>query len=265
VKTELYTPSSIGEAQEIIERLLRRNCVIIIAGNMKAEYEGRGASRLTPGDRILIIKQDRAVLLHRPEGYSPINWQPDTSAISVKTTSEGLKMIMIRKTPREILRVVFLEPPSITVYHDMVDQGSFIEYLDEHEIRDILFEHPELLGEGIKPVEKEKPLGDAGYADIYAVNKNNEPIIIEIKRVNADHNAVLQLYRYLVEYKKLTGITAKGVLVAPGFTKQAVREAIRLGITLKQISIRSLYEQYYKKKTKDKELHSLLDYLGVKT
>ncbi|ACL10433.1 indolepyruvate ferredoxin oxidoreductase, alpha subunit [Desulfurococcus amylolyticus 1221n] len=75
----------------VIKKAIVEGRVVIIIGECSIEYEGRSASRLGNGERILIIKQDGSVLVHRPQGYSPVNWQPETSVIEVWTDDEVIE------------------------------------------------------------------------------------------------------------------------------------------------------------------------------
>jgi RecB family endonuclease NucS len=50
--------------------------MVTVFGRCTVEYEGRAASTLGPGDRLVVLKPDGTVLVHTDEGQKPVNWQP---------------------------------------------------------------------------------------------------------------------------------------------------------------------------------------------
>ena len=76
----------ISEAAEILERAFRARSFVLVIGNCRVDYEGRASSTLEWGERITIVKQDGSVLVHRPTGYEPVNWQPPKCVVNVKLT-----------------------------------------------------------------------------------------------------------------------------------------------------------------------------------
>ena len=58
---------------------LKRNEMIVLACYCTVRYSGRAESFLEYGDRMIMIKADRALLVHQPQGNAPINYmKPDT-------------------------------------------------------------------------------------------------------------------------------------------------------------------------------------------
>ena len=248
------------EAASLIKKGVASKATVIVLGKCSVDYIGRSESRLTEGERIIIIKEDGAFLVHRPQGHSPVNWQPETSAIEVRETDLGLEITAVRRSPREIVSV-FLPSIYFVMAVKLKDKGEFIMYLDEHEIRDLLFEKPELLEEGLTIVEKEKRI-QSNLIDLFGYDKQGRPVIIEIKRVTASKDAVLQLYRYVGLYHKYYGVKPRGILVAPQITQAAIESIEKLGLEYKAINIQKLWN--LKKnlmKKRSIEGRSLLDYL----
>ncbi len=258
---EIHVNPKIREAEGILKKALARKEVIVIVGSLSIDYVGRSRSRLTHGERIVLIKPDGSILVHRPTGYKPVNWQPDSKIIEVFThDSEVLVIRSIRGKPREILTMYFDNVKMI--YTDkLVDHGEFAMYIDEHEIRDLLYEHPEIIEDGLRIIEKEKPLRN-GYIDLFGVDSRGKPVIIELKRVTATREAVLQLYNYVVEYEKTTGVKPRGILVAPSFSAKAVESLSKLGLERREISLQKLWREYLKPSQTPSKTHSLMDYLG---
>ncbi|MEM0377832.1 MAG: endonuclease NucS [Thermosphaera sp.] len=232
-----------------IRDALQRNRLILIFGECIIDYEGRSASKLGLGERLVVIKQDGAVLVHRPEGYSPVNWQPSTTTIDVWIRpNEGLSILAIRSRPRETLRILFTRIHLI-IEALLQDEAEFIMYLDEGEIRDILFEKPELLEPGLRILEKEKRIG-TGAVDLFGVDSKNNHVLIEIKRVMGDRDAVLQLYNYVVNYSKNSRNPVRGILIAPAFTPGALELLAKLELEYVEIDLKKMRQLIEGKKKK---------------
>ncbi|MET1159943.1 MAG: endonuclease NucS [Thermoprotei archaeon] len=256
---EVLRNASLDEYAEFIRKGVMNKQLLVIIGKCSVDYTGRGGSRLTEGERLVIIKQDGALLVHRPTGYKPVNWQPSTSIIEVKNTGDSLVITAIRDKPREIVNIRFTNI-DLVVRTKLVDTGEFVMYLDELEVRDILFEHPELIEEGLRFTEKEKSIG-SGSADLFGYDKNGRPVIVEIKRVTAGREAVHQLYTYVKTYEEITGIKPRGILVAPSLASSAIEALNKLRLEWKEIDLKKLWKL---KREKSFEQESILKYLRDK-
>jgi len=254
---EIIRRDNVTEYVEPLKKSIQRKELVIIIGECSVDYTGRSESKLTSGERIVIIKQDGALLIHRPTGYSPVNWQPSTTIIEVREHDNKLVLTAIRDKPREIVNIYFTRIEAI-IHGKLVDHGEFVMYMDELDMRDILFEHPELIEEGLRIKEKEKQV-NGGSIDLFGYDKNNKPVIIELKRVTAGREAVLQLYNYVKTYTEKTGIRPRGILVAPSFTSSAIEALNRLKLEWKEIDLRRLWSL---KKEKEVKHTSLLKYLS---
>ena len=235
MQVEQYKPWSFEEAADVINKGIARRCLVIIAGSMIIEYEGRGSTKLTEGERIVLIKRDGSIIVHRPEGYSPSNWQPETSTITTTPLEDCLRLEAIRRSPREVLRIVFTKPPVITLYCNVVDKGEFIEYLDETSLKELIIMRPDLLEKGLRIIEKEKPVKE-GFIDLYGVDAKGRLVVID---------AVLQLKRYVDSIRETTGRNdIRGILVAPNLTKQASTLIRALKLEWKMLNLKHAYKLY---------------------
>lgn len=252
-----YNPSSLEEAVKIIRDALTSKKLMVIYGCCTIIYEGRGASRLTQGDRLVIVKRDGSVLVHRPFGYSPVNWQPETTDISLSVENGELVMKALRLTPREILEIRFTKIYTIT-HAILDDRGEFIEYLSEEEIRDYLSKNPSTIEEGLITIDVEKHV-EPGFIDLYCRDRNGNVVIIEIKRTTASKDAVLQLKRYIDAVKKyMPRERIRGIIVAPSISKSALELTEKLKLEYKRIDI----SQIYKVLRSRQRGKSLLHYIG---
>lgn len=78
-KLSVLVEPTLAEAKMLIEKAFVQRRTLIVAGNCKVDYVGRASSKLELGERLLIIKADGSLLVHRPTGYEPVNWQPSGS------------------------------------------------------------------------------------------------------------------------------------------------------------------------------------------
>jgi hypothetical protein len=252
---------SITSSVDALSRAIAAHKFVIIVGRCHAEYEGRGASKLGLGDRVVIVKPDGAVLVHRPTGYSPVNWQPTSHVINVEERDGKLMLRSVRDRPREVLVVYFDEVYLLAVLDALEDKAEFIEYLDEREIRDYLYEHPEEIEDGFKPLSKEKPVGE-GYVDILGVDKDNRLVVIEIKRVNAGADAVRQLHRYVETiHRENPDVKVRGILIAPSISKDARVLLNSLGLEFKQINLQQLYKKVRRIRHEKTQTRGLWDFI----
>jgi RecB family endonuclease NucS len=80
---------------------------------------------------------------------------------------------------------------------------------------------PDLVEAGLKPLQEEKSLGEAGFTDIFAEDKEGRLVVVEIKRNAASKDAVLQLERYLDTLRRKVDRPLRGIVVAPELRKSA--------------------------------------------
>ncbi|MEM4021434.1 MAG: endonuclease NucS, partial [Nitrososphaerota archaeon] len=180
------------EAAEKLREGIRSRSLIVLTGLMEVFYEGRASSSLGEGERLLLIKQDGSVLVHRPTGYEPVNWQPPGSLISV-IVKDGVLVIEARRlSPEEILRVVVKKVYSIES-HKLEDSADFAMHATEEEMKRAILLEPSLIEEGFKPIEDERRAGRAGFVDIFGVDSSGNLVVVEIKRRNATSEDVRQL------------------------------------------------------------------------
>ena len=103
-KLEVLTEPTLAEAAMLIEKAFAQRRTLVVAGKCHVHYVGRATSRLELGERLLIIKSDGSLLVHRPIGYEPVNWQPAGSIFHVEIKSDGLEVHGVRQKPRESVK-----------------------------------------------------------------------------------------------------------------------------------------------------------------
>jgi RecB family endonuclease NucS len=209
------------EAAEALERAFRARSLVLVVGDCRVDYEGRASSTLDWGERITMIKQDGSVLVHRRIGYEPVNWQPPKCLIKISHEDSGSLVISAsRSQPRENVSIEFRDI-SLTATGTLTDAGEFALHVTEEQMKQAIIIAPHLVEPGLKPLQEEKSLGEAGFTDIFAEDKNGLLVVVEIKRVPASKDAVMQLERYLDTLRKRIRRPIRGLIVAPELRKNA--------------------------------------------
>jgi RecB family endonuclease NucS len=246
---------ALSDAAQILEKAFRARRLVLLVGNCRVDYEGRASSTLEWGERITIIKQDGSILVHRPTGYEPVNWQPPKCMMSVRAEDESLVVIATRQQPKESVSMEFREISLVTT-GDLADHGEFALHVTEEQMKQAILMVPSLVETGLKPLQEEKSLGEAGFTDIVAEDKNGNFVIVELKRVPASKDAVMQLQRYLDTLRKRINRPIRGLVVAP----EIRRNAEPLLASLKLEFVRLAPEKCFKvlKSQKDTKLSQFL-------
>ena len=221
------------EAAAIIEKAFVQRRTVIVAGKCQVHYTGRAKSTLEPGERILIIKEDGSLLVHRPFGYEPVNWQPPGSVFHVQTKADAIEVHAVRHKPRESVRVIFEEVIMVSAL-SLTDAGEFSLYASEQDMHKAILLKPALLEEGFKPISYEKKV-EPGFVDVYGVDKNGKLMVVEVKRKTAGKDAVLQLAKYIDAIRSKADRELRGVLVAPNLGKDVQRLLVTLGLEFKAL------------------------------
>lgn len=208
------------EAREILEEYLKRDFTVQINGLCTVNYQGRAKSKLDRGERMVIKKQDSAILVHGPENYQPKNWQPevDSYSVEIEEIDDGSEILILeakRTNPDEVVEVQFEEVDLLTV-DKLVDKSDLKIRGHEVDIHESIEDDPEIVEENMKVVEREKET-PAGFIDVFARDEDDKWIVIEVKR-NPDYNTVLQLQRYVDEIEEEYSGEIRGILVAPKMT-----------------------------------------------
>jgi len=210
----------LSEAREILEEYLKRDFTVQVNGLCTVNYQGRAKSKLDRGERLVIKKQDSAILVHGPENYQPKNWQPEVDSYSVKIEEidDGSEILVLeakRTNPDEVVEIQFEDIDLVTV-DKMVDKSDLKIRGHEVDIHESIEDDPEIVEENMKVVEREKET-PAGFIDVFARDSEDDWVVIEVKR-NPDYNTVLQLQRYVDEIEKEYQGKIRGILVAPKMT-----------------------------------------------
>jgi len=232
-KLAVLTYPTLAEAAELIEKAFAQRRTLIVAGNCRVHYAGRANSTLESGERILLIKSDGSLLVHRPVGYEPVNWQPAGGVFHVQVKDGELEVHAVRQKPRESVRVAFGQVLMVCALN-LLDSGDFLLHASEDDMHRAILLKPDLFEAGFKPISWEKKV-EPGFVDIYGEDKNGKLVIVEVKRKTASREAALQLAKYIEPIKAKVNREIRGVLVAPSLGKDVQRLLVTLGLEFKAL------------------------------
>jgi len=208
-------------ARRRIAAAIDAGAMITVFGRCAVEYEGRAASSLGPGDRLVVLKPDGTALVHTDEGQKPVNWQPPGCAHEAGLVDGELRIASRRSSPDEELLVAFESVEQVATF-DVTDPEELSLTGSEEDLRRRILDDPELVEDGFTPLatERETP---AGAVDIYGEDRAGATVVVELKRKRVGPDAAGQLSRYVEALSRELHADAevRGILVAPSVTDRA--------------------------------------------
>jgi endonuclease len=215
------------EGKSGILHALSREKLCVIVGHCRVKYHGRAASKLSMGERLLIIKPDGTFLVHQGSKMAAINYQGPGASISAELSKEGLLVKAERHKPKhEVIEVLFDELQAVHTF-TLKDDSTLALFGSERQLADLLEQDLGLIEKGLRPLQKESYMRK-GAIDLMAEDKKGNLVAIEIKRRNAGLDAVTQLARYVSELSLRKGVGVRGLLCAPEITTNALKMLERL-------------------------------------
>lgn len=239
---------SVDEAVSLIRDAFSKRQGVLIVGNCWVDYRGRASSRLQSGERITVFKEDGSVLIHRPVGYEPVNWQPPGCIFQVNAAGDDLQIRAVRRKPAESVKVSFSHVYLLSAL-DLVDHGEFALHASEEDMQKAVLMMPSLIEDGLKPISYEKKV-EPGFVDVYGEDKTGRFVVIEIKRKAAGKQAALQLAKYVEAIRAIVNKKVRGVLAAPSLGKGVHRLLDSLGLEFKALDPRKCAEVLSKPENK---------------
>lgn len=210
----------LSQAKERLDAALARKDLIMLVGDCEVKYQGRAASNLPLGSRLLLIKGDGSFAIHQNRLLRPTNYLMSNTWSTI-LENDTLTVSAIKRSPRETL-TVFLKNVEMLTIHAMEDHAEDFKLVGtEKELNDQLMTDLDVLEKGLKPLKQESALRK-GLIDIMAEDKDGNLVVIELKRRQADYNSVMQLVRYVNEVKKIKNRKTRGLLVAPTIGRPAL-------------------------------------------
>lgn len=207
---------------ERFENAMKSNETITFFCKCKAFYSGRAEAELEEGDRLIVVKADNTLLVHQPDGSSPINYMKSDSSIELESTKKIIHLKSHNQKYKDYLDVHISKVYSISSYK-LEDGKKLVLIGNEKHMADMIKDNPHLISKDFKPVSREEHT-KFGFIDVFGHDKKGNLVLIECKRYSAGLSAVQQLRRYVEKVMDLKGLKSsqvKGIIAAPSITKNA--------------------------------------------
>jgi len=239
---------NVKEATKLVRDAFSERKTLVIIGNCWVEYRGRASSKLEAGERIVMVKEDGSVLVHRPIGYEPVNWQPPGCIFQTHVSDNVLQIRAVRRKPVESVKLFFDRIYLVSVLN-LVDSGEFSLYASEEDMQKAVLCEPSLIESDFKPISFEKKV-EPGFIDVYGIDKDGKFVVVEIKRKTAGREAALQLAKYVESIRGIVNRPVRGVLAAPHMGKGVQKLLATLGLDFKPLDPKKCAETLRKSETK---------------
>ncbi|MFC7200015.1 endonuclease NucS [Halospeciosus flavus] len=218
-RAETYAEPLAPRAREVVAAGLDAEAVVTLFGRCEVDYEGRASSYLGPGDRLVVLKPDGTLLVHKREQRTPVNWQPPGCDHHAELVDGQLQVVSDRSNPDEHVEILFEEIHALVRY-DAEDVEELELTGTEEDLRQRILDDPSLVEAGFEAEETEYQT-DAGAADIVGTDAEGHTVVVELKRRRVGPKAVGQLKRYVDAVRRTEDEAARGILVAPSVTDTA--------------------------------------------
>ncbi|GIU69915.1 MAG: endonuclease NucS [Candidatus Woesearchaeota archaeon] len=228
-----------------VKELLEKKNLVVIATECEVWYHGKVESYLPQGDRVIVIKQDRVLLVHQPSGVNPINYMKENTEHNIVENSEGIFLKSKNTLLKDYMeikfhRIYFVSSFLLEDSKDIIVSGS------EKDMSDMIYYNPYLIEDGFKPFSREEHTR-FGFIDVFGTDANGKIVVIECKRDFADFKAISQLHRYIHKLVKSKGIpesSVRGIIAAPRISDNALMMLKEYGYEFKSINPPKYLEKY---------------------
>jgi RecB family endonuclease NucS len=221
---------SMQEFGEVIDDVRRAGTSVCIFASCTVNYSGRAETFLDRGERMILIKADSSVLIHQPNGTTPINYMKSGTQLTVIETEGEFILECFHKKEKAWLEITLHSILDI-VSRKLDDGQKLLLEGNEKDMSDYIRMQPSLIAGNFIPISREEQT-DVGFIDVFGHDGEGGLIVVECKRVTAGLQAVDQLRRYVERVKEIKGIAqVAGYLAAPAITPNAEQMLISFGFS----------------------------------
>lgn len=222
-----------GEVVRFINEAQNREHTITLFAECEVEYEGRAASDLGAGERVILLKPDGTVAVHKAEKRKPVNWQPPGSSYSAEVRGDAAWIEAYRRNPEEVVVIALKRVYSAT--SKRLEDHSELELTGtEADVVDKIVDEPALIESGFRVLDTEWPTG-AGPVDVYGKDEDGVPVCVEVKRGTISPANVMQLRRYIDSVEDGDPSEFRGIVVGGGLSERAENVLDREGFGYREI------------------------------
>ncbi len=233
----------------LLQDAVNRAETVVFACSCTIRYSGRAESFLNLGDRLILIKNDGALLCHQPIGNAPINYTKPGTTHTFRLEKGKLVLVSNHLLQKEKITVT-IDKIHFFNSHKLEDGQTISVVGTEDDMSDMIYENPNLIEDGFRPVSQEEQTA-YGFIDVLGVDKHGVLTIVECKRYSAELSAVTQLRRYVEKVMVSKGITkVRGILAAPKITENAKKMLEDWGFEFKSINPPKYFEEHTKKQSR---------------
>ncbi len=218
---------------------------VILGCSCSVSYSGRAESFLADGDRIIIIKSDKTLLVHQPTGSNPVNYMKEGSSHKLLREGDGFILKSSNLPLKEYMKISISRVHSFQVLG--ISDSEKIQLVgSERDMSDMIYDNPSLISPDFKPLSREEHT-KYGFIDVFGYDSSSTLVVVECKRYSADFTAVDQLLRYMKKIRQLKGVeNVKGVIAAPKISPNALKLLHDHGCEFRSVSPPKYLEKYDK-------------------
>ena len=228
---------------------LKNRRSIVLGCRCTVDYSGRAESSLAEGDRIIIIKSDRTLLIHQPHGSNPVNYMKEGSNHKLAEDGRNLVLSSSNASLKEFITLSISRVHSLQIL-DLRDPARIRLKGSEKDMADMIYKNPGLIGPDFRPLSREEHT-KYGFIDVFGYDASRVLVVVECKRQIADLKAVDQLMRYVKKIKQLRGLDkVRGIIAAPKISPNALRMLHDHGLEFRSVVPPKYLEKYARREKK---------------
>lgn len=174
----------------------------VVIADCSVDYSGRLDAHLELARRLLIVKNDGAVLVHSDGGsYKPLNWMSPPCTLSIREPDEAEAAIGVKevwdvdhdKTADRLLIYIF--DIVLDATENLGEEPGLVKDGVEAHLQKLLAEQTTVLGSNLQLIRREYPT-PIGPVDLMLIDNDGGHVAVEVKR-RGEIDGVEQLTRYL--------------------------------------------------------------------
>jgi RecB family endonuclease NucS len=214
-------PKEARDFKAEVESALSQGRMVVAVGNCTVRYEGRAASKISAGDRLVVMKSDGTFLVHQSKGMAAINYQGPGASVRCEEPAGG-KLLLVAERKKPVSERIEVAFESVQFLHSFpVRDDAQIKVMGtERELSNLLMADLSVIEPGLVPLQQESGLAK-GMIDILAEDREGNIVVVELKRRTAGLAAASQLIRYVQELQKRKARKVRGILCSPEISPNA--------------------------------------------